>query len=76
VDPRGARRRGIVFTWIRITVAWGATVVIEVLVLPEGVGAAIAATSLVALVAGVLITRRVLASRRQPLITVRDLRRK
>jgi hypothetical protein len=51
-------------------------VVIEVLVLPEGVGAAIAATSLVALVAGVLITRRVLASRRQPLITVRDLRRK
>ncbi|HUP53625.1 MAG TPA: hypothetical protein VM198_14175 [Longimicrobiales bacterium] len=76
MDPRGARRRGIVLTWIRITVAWAAAVVIEVLVLTEGVGAAIAATSLVALVAGVLITRRALASRRQPLITVRDLRRK
>lgn len=72
----GDRWRGVLPAWSGIAVACGAAVGIEWLLLDRGLALAIAGTALVALVSGVLVTRRLLARRQQPLITVKDLRRR
>ena len=68
--------RGVIPAWAGIGVACGAAIVIEWLLLDGRLWPAVVGTLLVAVVTGVLVTRRLRARNHQPLITVRDLRRR
>ena len=70
------QRRGILPAMAGIAVATAAAVVIELLLLDDALPLAVSATVLVGLISGVLVTRRLRARNQQPLITVRDLRRR
>jgi hypothetical protein len=69
-----ARRQQLLLGWAGIALTWIASVVLEVVLLGTEALLAIAATTTVALIVGVQLTRRVMAPHRRASITVGDLR--
>jgi len=70
------RLKAIVSTWIGCTAAGAAAVVAEVRLLDDVRALAVGATIAVAMLTGILATRKLLTRSRRPLITVMDLRRR
>ena len=69
-----ARRQQLLLGWVGIALTWLASVVLEILLLGSEALLAVVATTTVALVVGVHLTRRVMAPHRRASITVGDLR--
>jgi hypothetical protein len=69
-----ARRQQLLLGWIGIALTWFASVVLEVVLLGSDAPLAVVVTTTVALIVGVLLTRRAMAPHRRASITVGDLR--
>jgi uncharacterized membrane protein YgdD (TMEM256/DUF423 family) len=76
MDRHSSVRGRIAFAWIGIVLGAAGAAGLEADLLEARVALAVAGTTLLAIAAGTLLTRRMLAKARQPLITVQDLRRR
>jgi uncharacterized membrane protein len=71
-----ARRQQLTLSWIGIVVTWVASLGLELALLGDRAPLAIAITSGLLLVVGIVLTRRVLTPHRRARITVGDLRQR
>ena len=68
-----ARRQQLMLTWVGIVAAWGASLVLEILLLGARSVVPVAVTTAVAVGAGMWVTRRLIAPIRRASIKVGDL---
>jgi len=68
------QRHQLILAWIGIGVTWSASCAVEMFLLTEGVALALAATTIAAVCAGALATRRLTAHQGRASIKVSDLR--
>lgn len=68
------RRHQLILGWIGIGVTWSASCVVEIMLLSERVGLALALTTTVAVGAGAVVTKRLTTREGRASIKVSDLR--
>ncbi len=69
-----ARRQQVLLLWIGIGLAWGASIALEIMLLESAVPVAVVVTTTLAVVIGVVMTRRATSMPRRAAIKVHDLR--